>query len=258
MDDTDIYNKKINEIITTGSNSEQLNFLKVYPIYKQKDRIFDKWLDIYISIMKSISVFNNEELQTKKIIVINFLTLALSHDLINYKSSEIFELLNTMQNLSENETCINLIKTNVIKGRSNTDIKRMSSVLNLYMENRNNSTRHIRDFSPKEIAMELTLCSMQLIKNMNWHELLYIAINDKVSPNNKKMVSVAALIEHFHRLSYMVPTIIIEDTDNATRIKTIKHILKICDELKHLHNYNSLFALVAGLSNISIQRIKTI
>lgn len=266
MNKIEIFDKKIISIITDSDSDTQLKFLKIYPAFKSKsDKLIDIWLGIYTDIMNAIelksSQFNKLELdslQLNKTNTINFLSLALFHNLVLYKTTDIFKILDKMKKLDESDTDINLIKTSVLEGRS--QIKKIQSVQSIQsIENKIQSeskTSTIRDYLAKDIALELTSNALIILKKITYHELISVSQNDTNPINSTNILPSLDLIQNFRELSYMVPTLLlIHDKDNSKRIKTIKHLLKICDALKDLCNYHSLFAIVAGLSNNICQKI---
>ena len=279
MNKIEIFNKKIIEIITNYDETIQLKFLKIYLALKPTERIIDIWLNIYTDIMNQIQILNSPELQTKKINTIKFIATALLHNLIEYKTAEIFKLLDYMKKINEEDIYIDLVKTNVLTGRSRAGIRKIQSSdltqsiadLNIDTESKPDSKteskttsksdsmpklKNIRDFSAKEIALELTMQSTKMLKHVTHHELIHISQNDNYAHDEENILPSLKMIYDFRKLSFMVPTIIlIEDKNNMNRIKTIKHLLAVCDELKHLHNYHSLFAIIAGLNNNAVQRI---
>lgn len=247
MENTQIFINKLRENIINGNNDEQLLFLKVYPIFKEKINMFEVWNEIYL---------NAKKIDTNRDKIINFMTLALSNNLIKYKTSDIFELIKMMHDMDEEEIYINHIKTNVINGRSTKGIKKSQLVNMIYKKNKENITYDMRNFTPHQIAVELTTRMILMINNMLPHEMIYISQYDNLKFDEDDPQYGLKIIDDFHRLSFMVPTmILLKDNNNTSRIKTIKYLLKICSELKHLHNYNSLFAIVAGLNNLAVQKI---
>jgi len=247
MEKTQIFINKLTNIIINGNNDDQLLFLKIYPIFKEKINIFEKWNEIYVNAKKS-------DIDRSKII--NFIALALSNNFIEYKASDIFELIKIMHETNEDEKYIDIVKINVISGRSNNGIKKNQLINMIYKKNKENITYDIKNFSPHEIAVELTIRTTSLIKNMSFHEMIYISQHDNLKFNENDPHHCLKIIDDFHRLSFMMPTmILLRDNNNVTRIKTIKYLLKLCTELKQLHNYNSLFAIVAGLNNLAVQKI---
>ena len=268
MNELEIFNKKIIEVITIHDDENQLKFLKIYPAFKSKQKLIDMWLYIYTGIMNDITIntVNLNELQLKKTHTINFMVIALLNDLIEYKTSKIFEIIDLMKELGDDDKSIDLIKTSALKGRayiyvkrsqSYNSIKRQSMELsNIKKDSEPKIIRTILDFSPKDFAFELTFQVAKIVKKISYHELIYISQNDNYVPNKENTLPSIKLIKNFHELSFIVPTIIlIEEQDNTKRIKIIKHLLKICDELKYLNNYHSLFAILSGLNNIAIQKI---
>uniref|UniRef100_A0A6C0CAC4 SAM domain-containing protein n=1 Tax=viral metagenome TaxID=1070528 RepID=A0A6C0CAC4_9ZZZZ len=247
MEKTQIFIKKLTDNIINGNDKEQLLFLKIYPIFKENLNIFEAWNDIYMGAKK---------INANRDKIINFITLALYHNLIEYKTRDIFELVKVMHDAGEEETYIKRIKTNVINGRSTRGIEKNQLINMINKKNKENITYDMRNFTPHEIAVELTARTIMLIKNMSYHELIYISHHDNLKFNENDPQHGLKIIDDFHKLSYMVPTmILLKDNTNISRLKTIKYLLKICSELKHLHNYNSLFAIVAGLNNLAVQKM---
>jgi hypothetical protein len=155
-----------------------------------------------------------------------------------------------------------LIKSCIIKGKTNICLKKISLLDDPYIYNANTTQNiNILDYPPYEIAQELTRKFSYLMGKITYHELLFVAQHDnKYSKNENELITpIELLINDFHKLSYMVfYTILIENKNDLARIKAIKHILKICEELKDLNNYHGLFALVAALNNSTIQRLDSL
>lgn len=247
MEKMDIFIKKLKDNITNGSNEEQLFFLKIYPVFREKVDIYKTWLEVYVAA-KSTEAERNK--------IINFIILALSNNFVDYKSGDIFALIKTMHDLNEDDRTVELVKINAINGRSANGVRKNTLLNMITKKNKENITYDMRNFTPHEIATELTVRSNTLIKYMSYHEIIRISLFDNLKFDSNDPQSGLKLIDDFHKLSYMVPTmILLKDNNNITRIKTIKYLLKICAELKYLHNYNSLFAIIAGLNNLAVQKI---
>jgi hypothetical protein len=288
----EIFNKKLIDIITIHDNDSQLKFLKIYPVFKQNVKIVSIWLDIYTEIMYCIDtqIINLSELQTKKKNTINFMVIALQYNLIEYKIPEILELLDVMKNMGDDEKNMKLIKTHTLDTRAQIFIKRNQSygLIKQPMQTIktiNNSGPNIKtilDFSAKDIASELTFQVAQIVKKVSYRDIIYnsqienyvidtknMSRNNLESPSspsendseplifhNKLDSPIFKLINNFQDLCFIVANIILlEDMDISKRINIIKHLLKICDALKGLHNYHSLFAILYGLNNSAIQTI---
>ena len=249
--ESQIFCDKIKNIIMLGNSEEQLKILKIYPIFKIKVNIFHIWLEIYSNI-------NKDDNQIIKDNTINFICLGLLHNLIKYENSEIFALFETMRNMNEDEKDIDLIKNNISTCIHNLNIQK------LFINNKVNvrtprELHNITLFQPIDIANAITVEMMNLLKIISYHELISISLDDKIkfTLNGFNDLPSLKMIYYFHKLSRLVPTIILlKNSNNDERSKTIKYFLKVCVELRKLNNYNALFAIVCGLNNIVIQKIK--
>lgn len=241
----EIFNKKFIEILKSNYD-EQIKFLKIYPIFRNKKDMLILWQNIYI---ENINL-------PEKASIINFILIALENNLIKYSTTEIINLLNLMKEYNESETIIELVKTSIYKGRSYTGVKQLLSNENLELQHKV-ANSSIKNMNPKEIALELTRICGVIMHNVSYHDLLTASIDDNI--NDENLNTITLLTKYFKKLSYVVLfTILIEDKTDIDRIKTVRHILKICDEIKHLHNYHALFPFIVGLNNSVIQRLDNI
>lgn len=251
--ETAIFNRKFKEIILSNQD-EQINFLKIYPLFNKNQNILLLWKQYYEELNNSTNI--TTEIQIKKDLMMDFLTFALEYDLIEYKTKEILTIL-TMMEYTDDQSNRDLIKSSIIKGKTNTCLKKISLIDDPHIYDKTINAS-IKDFSPYEIAQELTRKFSFLTEKISYHELLYVSQNDnKFNKNENKLITpIEVLINDFRKLGYIVfYTILIEDKTDIARVNTIKHILKICEELKSLNNYHALFALSAALNNSVIQKL---
>ena len=177
-----------------------------------------------------------------------------------------------MEKYKENSGYINTIKLSVIKfktnpsfGRKSVSEKTVTEITKIKKDDHDLSSRNniqslintISEINPRELALYITYCFNDIIKNMNIHEIIYCTLNDKC--DSKYTPELSKLIEIFTKLSYVIPTeILMKCKCKKERSKFIKFILKLGFELKELKNFHALFAIVAGLNHSSIQRIKNL
>jgi hypothetical protein len=248
---TTIFNNKFYEIII-GNHDDQINFLKIYPLFKKNQNIITLWKDYYVKINSDTSLQN----KLNKEAMVDFLSFALEHDLVEYKTKEILSVLTLMDTYNE-VPFKDLIKSSIIKGKTNACIKKISLIDDPYVYDKNPNIK-LKDLSPYDIAQELTRKFAFLFSKISYHELLFVAQHDnKYNKNENDLITpIEILVSDFHKLSYIVfYTILIEDKNDMARINTIKHVLKICEELKNLGNYHAIFALISALNNNIIQRL---
>ena len=241
-----IFNKKFAEIVVSDKDT-QFNFLKIYPLFKKNQNLLLLWNQHYEKIKDNI--FDS-------LLMLNFIILAFENDLIEYKMSDVINITDKIDDVSNKE----LIKSSIIKGKIKTCDTKIS-LINNSVTQCDNPITNIKKISHIAFAQELTRIFAHFTEKVTYHELLYVAQHDtKIHKNeNELMQPIEILIDYSNKLGYMVlHTILIEDKNDLDRIKTIKHILKICEELKILNNYHALFSLLGGLGNSSIQRLDTL
>lgn len=241
-----IFNKKFAEIVVSDKDT-QFNFLKIYPLFKKNQNLLLLWNQHYEKIKENI--FDS-------LLMLNFIILAFENDLIEYKMSDVITITDKIDDVSNKE----LIKSSIIKGKIKTCDTKIS-LINNSVTQCDNPITNIKKISHIAFAQELTRIFAHFTEKVTYHELLYVAQHDIKNHKNENelMQPVEILIDYSNKLGYMVlHTILIEDKNDLDRIKTIKHILKICEELKILNNYHALFSLLGGLGNSSIQRLDTL
>ncbi len=248
---TEIFNNKFYECLISDQNT-QINFLKIYPLFKKDQNIMLLWKQYYLKLHEHNSIENQMNCDS----MIEFLTFALEYDLVEYKTTEILSIITMMDSFND-VTNRDLIKASVIKGKTNTCHKKIAliddprifgPIVNI----------NIKELSPQEIALELTRKFAYIVEKITYHELLYVAQHDNKynKYENELITPIEVLIDDFHKLSYIVfYSILVDDKNDIARIKTLKHILKICEELKNLNNFHALFAIIAALNNSIIQRL---
>jgi len=64
------------------------------------------------------------------------------------------------------------------------------------------------------------------------------------------------MTQMFNKMGTWVVYAILKNNNYKDRAKVIKRLLKICQALKEIHNYNGLIALISGLGSRSIFRLK--
>ena len=243
--ETNIFNNKFAKILISNEQ-EQFNFLKVYPLFKRKQNLLLMWKQHY----------ENTTDNNHKSLMIKFIVLALNNDLIEYKTNDILTIIDEFNGTENKE----LIKKSIIDGKTKTCINKISLIDDPHIL-ASNINNNIKELNFKDFAYELTRICAHLITKITYHELLFVAQhNNSFHKNENELITpIELLIDHFHKLNYIVlHSILIEDKNEHDRIETIKHIFKICEELKILNNYHGLFALIAGLNNSSIQKLNNL
>jgi len=118
-------------------------------------------------------------------------------------------------------------------------------------------TVNFSQIKSRHFALELTRIYSSMMANMNVHEILYAAMSDDCS--DPRCSTILSLITEFDKLAHFVPTYILMNCDQQQqRISAIKKFIRIAVELKKQRNFHGMFAIVAGLLDISITRIDSL
>jgi len=111
-------------------------------------------------------------------------------------------------------------------------------------------TINIFGISSKVIAREITLADHELfsaIKNEEWY---------KHSKRKAEAPNLVAMINKFNTITYWVEKEILDHERVKTRAKMVKKFIKIAQHLHKFGNYHSLMAVLSGLNDGPITRLK--
>jgi len=103
----------------------------------------------------------------------------------------------------------------------------------------------------EETAKQLTLIDSQLFRGIPKKELLNKRfMNPDTSPNFNAMVN------RFNQAASWVGSVILAYEQPSRRAKAICRFIKICTASLRLNSFNTVFAILAGLNNTAISRLK--
>eukprot|EP01088_Endostelium_zonatum_P011047 TRINITY_DN2483_c0_g1_i2.p1 TRINITY_DN2483_c0_g1~~TRINITY_DN2483_c0_g1_i2.p1 ORF type:complete len:697 (+),score=175.79 TRINITY_DN2483_c0_g1_i2:205-2295(+) len=111
------------------------------------------------------------------------------------------------------------------------------------------------DFEDDEIANQLTLKEFMIFSEVRVTELLDQAWNKPdllhQSPNVLKM------IDQFNKTSRWIASMILDPAKPKERVKRFERIINVAECLMRLNNYQTTMAIIGGLNNSAILRLKT-
>lgn len=127
---------------------------------------------------------------------------------------------------------------------------------------KNGITEHC--LSPIAVARQLTHIEMEKLSMIGPEEFVYAFMKDS-KPLNGHVTSLSEFrktqnIEHyadwFNRLSRLVASEICKNLKKTHRVRLIEFFIDVAKECWNIGNFNSLMAVVAGLNNNSVKRLK--
>jgi len=268
MDNTSVLERVFEKVIKTWSDKEQTDFLKVYPIFKFREKIIDLWIKIYAktnkslqkkydsekskgTLRRSMTLTNDSVLKyiNYKKNIVNFLEIALKKGYVILTALEIAKIDATIKQFDNDKHIIDLMNfytvyyQNLNKIDLSPLIKSSDQIIQL------------SGLNSKYIAEQMTLHLSKIYQSITAHELIFRAMHDDFT--EKDCHHFTKMANAFNKYLHWVPTeILFNCTCNDQRIRMVNNFIEIAIELKKLKNYHLYFAIIGGLNNMSVQRLK--
>ncbi|KAG2229907.1 hypothetical protein INT48_008282 [Thamnidium elegans] len=119
----------------------------------------------------------------------------------------------------------------------------------------NDSFETITCFSPAQFAEQFTCIEAELFRKIQPRDFLrHLWIQKKKQHHNKNPV--LASIEHFNFISAWIASLVVNQPLLERRVVLFEICLQIAVELKRLNNFNTLMAVLAGVNNAAVLRLK--
>jgi len=254
---------KLKSVILFGSYDDQIKFIKTYTIFKVEINIVDYWINVYGTLDRSKP---DDGIKFKN--SIQFITIAYSQKLVEYNAKQINIINNMLSHSNETENVINAFKlavfsnnglqpSNILRSRSGSHIinRLTKHIIPPFLKKESSlEITLLKNIDADDIALELTrICCKSFLK-IRSPELLSIINGGKYieqhAPNMIKLINI------FKKISKWVPHEIIKQETVELQEFMIKKFIDVAKECEYLCNYHSLLAIVAGLNNPYIRRLK--
>ncbi|EYC14957.1 hypothetical protein Y032_0038g3542 [Ancylostoma ceylanicum] len=112
----------------------------------------------------------------------------------------------------------------------------------------------------KVVAQQLTHIEMERFSMVGVDEILLALANNDLADlgrnRNGPMGSISFYVEWFNRLSSFAATEVLRQLKKKHRVEVIEYLIDVAKECCEIGNFNSLMAIVAGLSLPAITRMK--
>ncbi|KAI8341900.1 ras guanine nucleotide exchange factor domain-containing protein [Chlamydoabsidia padenii] len=117
--------------------------------------------------------------------------------------------------------------------------------------------------SSQEIAEQLTCIEVELFGKIKakFVRMIWGSNDNKQQPNHSSSSpttksGLMASISHFNFISAWVISMIVTQTKLGKRVALLEKFMMVAVALRHLNNYNTLMAILAGINNAAILRLK--
>lgn len=113
-------------------------------------------------------------------------------------------------------------------------------------------TANFEDFDPIEVARQLCLIEQEIYTAIHPKE----ALNQSWNKRKEQAPNIIKMIHFFNVFSKWVSTKLVSEPDLKARSKLLKKFVQILIHLRQYNNFDSMQAILAGLNNASIFRLK--
>jgi hypothetical protein len=114
----------------------------------------------------------------------------------------------------------------------------------------------LMDQSEEVIAREMTRMDWVMFCSIRPRDLVrQVMLNDRQKVDYRSLDNVHRMVEHFNHLAMWVVNFILLRDKPKHRSFMLEKMMKIARELRKINNYNSLGAVLAGISKSSVQRL---
>jgi hypothetical protein len=108
-------------------------------------------------------------------------------------------------------------------------------------------------WTPKKIAIELTLADLRLFRQIKPDEFCLFLWGEKKDP---RIANFNAYVDRFNQIGFWVSTVVCSQKDLKRRADIIEKYIGIMKYLHKYSNYSSLMALMSGLNTTAVSRLK--
>ncbi|KAK2143412.1 hypothetical protein LSH36_843g00060 [Paralvinella palmiformis] len=113
---------------------------------------------------------------------------------------------------------------------------------------------------PLVLAQQLTHIELERLSMIGPEEFVQVFVKetekDNIYKDVKKTNNFESYVQWFNRLSYFVATEICMHLKKKNRVRLVEYFIDVAKECINIGNFNSLMAIIAGLSMNPIQRLK--
>nr|AEX63073.1 guanine nucleotide exchange factor [Moumouvirus Monve] len=275
--DSDKINQNIYEfieaLIKIGDNRSQLIFFKLSPTIIKEPEIINIWIDTYTSIIEEVKDSNISTDRRDKLLIVknnavNFLKCGLISNYLNLDTNNHFKIIKILET-HENKGYINFLKLNLTKHHYIENRNKTFSQISIGEMMKNSSGQiltkssidlrkkyySIMEIETNDFVNSINKHFIELYRKINAHDLI-----NKILENENSSEYLEEIIDLFTKLSQLVVVeILLKQENNHSKIvKVVNKFIDIADKLYETNNFQAFFAIIAGLNNHAIQRIKFI
>jgi RasGEF domain len=239
------------------ADNEVLSFLTVYRMVANASDLLEKMDEVWT---EQKAMYDRARLELLKRRVFKFCSLWLSQygetDFVSRRVSK--QLVRFSGHLSKSDA--NRVKLSLLQAQKRASARAFELDLSLLSKNEDGSPGKLQTselmavevYSARMIAQQLTVIDSVLFRRLQPSEFM----KQRWLKNKDLAPSLSRLASRFNQVSFWVGTCVVEDRKPRMQARVIKRFIGVAEELYRMGNFNSLGAVVAGLNNSSVQRLK--
>ncbi|KAM9980626.1 hypothetical protein ACTFIY_002951 [Dictyostelium cf. discoideum] len=150
--------------------------------------------------------------------------------------------------------------TNISSSHTNSNSKSSKEELYFFTStksiiNKEIYSRSFMDYSPQDIAKQLTLIEFKLFQSVKMKELYHKSwtISKSKFENSPNIMS---LITMSNKIANWVATEVVTTPHPKKRVEVLKRFISVAEHCKKINNFNTLMEVISGLSNSAVSRLK--
>lgn len=244
---------------TSYPSSHQLQVIKVFNVHNEYKLISclssTTTKEIVMLALAHHNLYPSNQISHLQSRDFNLYEVKLLNDMKSLKIRLIQSDSNDIQSRCELLASRFYIKSDLIPQHKLNDELMKSEILKEFKEF--HSCDSLFDLNVKQLAIEMTnqqLNKLNSICPINLFDDLFVS---NMTSHNSNLKSLKSFESSSNTTFYWtLNQVLIASSNSNERMKCVKILIKLCFELLHLNNYNSLFSILMALNHTSIQRLK--
>jgi hypothetical protein len=167
-------------------------------------------------------------------------------------SPEIY--ISNSSHVERKENSNNSGNSHILKERENTVTQTLSRTIAKPHTKLSHPLKHFLQLKPEQIAQQLTLIDFEIYAEIKPEELQGESWSKKNRANHSS--NIRRMIDHFNFLTAAIATSILNEERLRSRVKIFVKWIKVAQYLRKYNNYHTLMAVLAGLNDAPIFRLK--
>jgi hypothetical protein len=236
------------KMLLSSFEDKQKAFINIFVLFDEpKENIYDHIIKVFLDFQKikkgvmgyleNIANFLYLVCSSKMFKISNSQRMHIKEFANKNKNKKDFKKINTKLN-----KCIYYIIDNDNKNKNEDEKISSTEPCSMFIKI---DSMNFMNVLPVNMALQITCEMSKYFRVITPHDLLKSKDSDNI--NN--------MTKYFNKISYLIPTEILNNRDEEMQIKYVQYFISVGKELFNLQNFHGLMAIIAGLKNKAITRL---